>query len=409
VLSRSQPAAVLAAAHMPGGGRKARLLREGLVAFQFAVATTLIAGAGVVVAQTSYLRRADIGFKRDGLIVVRSIDDKALTDAQRVDLIARWKALPGVVDAALSTAAPGEDEDIDATEVWRSGAAGPGRNVNYVDASSGFLHTYGARLIAGRGPDPASPGVAAPPSPVGVLNAGAVSRLGFTDAHAAIGQALHLNSERSQPLTIVGVVDDIRFHSPRAPVPPTLYRLTSGPIRNPSAAVRYGGQDARVVLGEMAQVWRQVAPTVPFRARTGKDSLQDLYRSDDQHDRLFVMGAILTVWIGCLGLYGLASFTITQRAREIGIRKALGASTADILGLVIAQFLRPVLLANLIAWPLAWLAMRSWLSGFDERIALSPAYLLMATVLTLAVALAAVVSQAYRVARANPAKTLRYE
>ena len=121
------------------------------------------------------------------------------------------------------------------------------------------------------------------------------------------------------------------------------------------------------------------------------------------------MGAGLAVAIGCVGLYGLASFNTARRIKEIGIRKTLGASTADILRLLVGQFLRPVLVANLIAWPLAFFAARSWLSGFDQRVGLSPLYFVAATLLTLAVALATVVGQALFVARAEPAKALRHE
>jgi len=113
--------------------------------------------------------------------------------------------------------------------------------------------------------------------------------------------------------------------------------------------------------------------------------------------------------IGCVGLYGLASFNTARRVREIGIRKTLGASTRDILQLLITQFLRPVLLANLIAWPLAWLAMRSWLSTFDQRIGLGPVYFLGATALTLLIAVGTVAGQALAVARSEPAKALRHE
>ncbi len=152
-----------------------------------------------------------------------------------------------------------------------------------------------------------------------------------------------------------------------------------------------------------------MVPKTPFVAKTVEDNLLRYYRPSDQHGRLFTMGAVLAVGIGCLGLYGLAAFTTARRVKEIGIRKTLGASTGDVLALLVGQFLRPVLLANVVAWPLAWLAMRSWLSGFDQRIGLSPLYFLAATLLGVAVAVATVAGQALTVARAEPARALRYE
>ena len=175
------------------------------------------------------------------------------------------------------------------------------------------------------------------------------------------------------------------------------------------AAVRYAGAKPRAVLDSMAAAWRRIAPDVPFRAKTIEDNLDHYYRPDEQHGRLFTLGALLAVAIGCVGLYGLASFNTARRVKEIGIRKTLGASSADILRLLVGQLLRPVILANLLAWPLAWVAMRSWLGGFDQRVALSSLYFLTATVLTLVVALATVIGQALAVARAEPAKALRHD
>ena len=121
------------------------------------------------------------------------------------------------------------------------------------------------------------------------------------------------------------------------------------------------------------------------------------------------MGAVLAVAIGCVGLWGLASFNTARRVREIGIRKTLGASSAAIVRLLVGQFLRPVLIANLIAWPLAFFAMRTWLAGFDDRIALSPLFFLAATLVALAIAVLTVVTQSLRASRAAPAWALRHE
>ena len=143
--------------------------------------------------------------------------------------------------------------------------------------------------------------------------------------------------------------------------------------------------------------------------RTADERLEEFYKPDQQHARLFSAGAILAIAIACLGLYGLAAFSTTRRVREIGIRKTLGASTRDVLLLLIGQFVRPVLIANVIAWPLAWAAMRAWLSGFDERVALSPLYFVASGVGALVLSTATVAAQAWRVAHAEPARALRYE
>jgi putative ABC transport system permease protein len=150
-------------------------------------------------------------------------------------------------------------------------------------------------------------------------------------------------------------------------------------------------------------------PTEPFEAKTVVAKLEPYYRTDEQVSRMLTLAAVLAVLIGCIGLYGLASFNTAQRVREIGIRKTLGASTHDILRLLMGQFLRPVVLANLAAWPLAYIALRAYLLGFDQRVALTPAYFLIASVTTLAIAAVTVAGQALFVARAPPAKALRHE
>jgi putative ABC transport system permease protein len=424
VLSRFQPAAVLAAARAPSGGRLGARVREGLVVVQFAMAIAFIIATAVILSQTSYLRRADLGFRREGLIVVNSLDDTQITAAQRASLLAAWRATPGVTSVAMADIAPGNDDNTSAGGVKRAGATTGPESVNLVETSPDFFQTYGARLLAGRsldlgrGGDEAPPITASmrapvPPAPASgppnvVINATAVRILGFESPRAAVGARLQVGIRHPTFLIVAGVIDDIRFRSPHAPAPPTIYALTSQDFAG-VAGVRYAGVAPQAILAAMGARWRDTALDTPFRAATVEDNLDPYYRPDDQHGRLFSVGAVLAVAIGCVGLYGLASFTTGQRVREIGIRKTLGASSADILRLLVGQFVRPVLLANLVAWPLAWLAMRSWLAGFDQSISLSPLYFLAATVLTLAIAVATVAGQALAVARAEPAKALRHE
>jgi putative ABC transport system permease protein len=428
LLARFQPATVLASARVPGGGRAARRVREGLVLFQFVIAIALMVATGVIVAQADYVRHADRGYRRDGLIIVNSFDDGQVTEAERLSLLAAWRGLPGVIGVTAGDIAPGNEDSTNVTNVRRPGAAGDGPAIHMVFTRPDFFSIYGARPVAGRlltlghGGDDAVPYPDAadlardptlPRTPVRdvVLNATAVRALGFSNAGDAIGKPLESQADDHsyRPLRVVGVIGDIRFRSPREPVPPTIYFLRTAPLGNEIAGVRYAGADPQPLIKAMAGAWRRIAPDVPFRARTADENLQLYSRPDDQHGRLFTAGAILAVGLGCVGLYGLASFTTARRVREIGIRKTLGASTLDVLRLLVGQFLRPVLLANLVAWPLAWLAMRSWLAGFDQRIALGPGYFLAATSLTLVIATATVAGQALAVARAEPAKALRHE
>jgi len=414
VLSRFQPAAVLASARSPGGGRAAGRLREALVILQFSIAIAFTISTAVIASQSQYIQRADLGFRRDGLIEVSSFPHPGLTQAQRARLLTAWRALPGIVSATQSDSTPG-DPDAPVSSYRRPGAAGDGQLVHDVTIGPDFFKTFGARLLAGRLPDtrhgadfaPSAPSPAKPwTAPNVVLNARALSLLGFHNALDAIGKPL-ISGRRS--FLVIGVVADLRFTSPREAVEPTLYWPTGGAIDGGAAAVRYDAADPKAVISQMGAVWRQIAPTEPFEARTVAGELESYYRADDQVGRMLTLAAVLAVLIGCVGLYGLASFNTARRVREIGIRKTLGASTRDILQLLISQFLRPVVIAALIAWPLAWLAMSNWLGSFDQRIGLSPLYFISATALTLLIALATVGGQAFSVARAEPALALRHE
>ncbi|HKR24460.1 MAG TPA: FtsX-like permease family protein, partial [Allosphingosinicella sp.] len=172
--------------------------------------------------------------------------------------------------------------------------------------------------------------------------------------------------------------------------------------------VRYAGEPA-AVRERIRGVWRRIAPEVPFDAEFADDIVRDLYAGEAARAALFAGFSLLAVLIGCLGLFGLAAFTAERRTREIGIRKVLGARTRDIVRLLVWQFSRPVLIANLVAWPVAWWVMRRWLDGFDARIGLDPAVFLGAGAVALAIAALTVTSHALKVARTHPIHALRYE
>ncbi len=154
---------------------------------------------------------------------------------------------------------------------------------------------------------------------------------------------------------------------------------------------------------------RRHAPTVPFESHFAESRLAELYGADEARGRTFAGFAGLAILIACLGLFGLAAFTAERRTREIGIRKVFGARIRDIVQLLAWQFSKPVVIANLVAWPVAWWVMRDWLNGFDARIDLGPGPFLMAGLLALAIALGTIAGHAVKVARLNPIHALRYE
>lgn len=407
LLSGFPAASVLASARAPGGGRAGSRAREMLVVFQFAMVIAFLVGTAVLVAQTQHVRNADLGFKREGLLVVPWWG--YVDPSKRPALIEAFRATPGVSIVSTADTGVGGQGPNNADNLAVPGRPGSGPSVRRINVGSDFFQLHEPRLLAGRVFDDAyrmddSTGQEAGAPRNIVINKRAVAALGFQSPEDAIGKAVG----DARALTIVGVIDELRFFSPRLPAEPTYYVYTRGIVPYPVATLRFTG-DPSVTLDAIRAAWIRIAPEAPFRGETGERVLQQFYDDDDHAARLFGIGAGLAVLIGCIGLWGLAAFNTQRRVKEIGIRKTLGAKSFDIVKLLVGEFLRPVLIANLVAWPLAFVAMRTWLAGFDDRIALSPIYFVGASLLALAIALLTVLGQALRASRAAPAWALRHD
>ncbi|SJM66905.1 hypothetical protein FM111_12345 [Brevundimonas diminuta 3F5N] len=409
LLSRYPAALVLASARSPGGGRAGARVREALVVLQFTLATGFIIAAGVLFAQMQHVRSVDLGFQREGLLIVPAMTDSSLTESQRLALLAALRDVRGVTHVTTATLAAGGSNSHAAENMPVPGTPGDGPTLRKISVGPDFFATYGMTPVAGRVFDPnyRSDDSTETERAGGfniVINRKAAEALGFALPQDAIGKTVGGHRAR----TIVGVVEDARFFSPRTPIDPAVYVYKARIPDWPMVTMRYQG-DPRQVMEQTRTVWRRIAPSAPFNGAHADRRLTELYAADDRAARLFGMGAGLAILIGCVGLWGLASFSTQQRVKEIGIRKTLGASSSDIVKLLVAQFLRPVLIANLFAWPLAFFAARTWLAGFDDRIALSPLYFIGASVVAVLIAVLTVLSQSIRASRAAPAWALRHD
>ncbi len=419
-LSRFQPAEVLrankASAEAPGSGR----LRAILVVLQFAIAIGLIVCTSVVYRQTRHVQEVDPGYRRDGLIQIdsawRFAGDSSRYEAARRGIL----AIPGVVAAGrtnLGIAATNKS-----IQAVRAPGAAEVLSMGYYPVDSDFFRTMDLRLLAGRflGDSFAEDKVIRtdgdePPRLAGrglniVVNREAAKLMGFQYPQAVVGKTIRAGLDGSDDLTrstIVGVVGDTRIRTARDAIEPLLYRYD--PDRTNQVLVRYAEARPRDVMDGLARVWRKFEPEIPFQGRFAEDLIAELYSAERARAALFAAFSGLAVLIACLGLYSLATFATERRTKEIGIRKVLGASVRDIVRLLAWQFSKPVILANLIAWPAAWWAMRDWLNMFDARMALTPGPFLLAGLLAFAIAIATIASHAIRVARANPIQALRYE
>ncbi|MET3435833.1 ABC transporter permease [Sphingomonas sp. 1185] len=410
VLAQFPAASVLASSRTPGGGRSGTRTREALVVFQFGLAIAFMIGTAVLVAQTWHVRNADRGFRRDGLLIIPSLSSDQIGPTRADAIIAAIRALPNVRAVGVSNFVPGGSGSKSSDNVPLPGVAGNGPMLNWVDVGRDFFKTQGVSPIAGRLFDDAHRSddrslVADGGGNNIVINQKAVSTLGFKSPEQAVGKTVG----GDRPRTIIGVIPNVRFESPHDPTAATYYYYTTkAPSSVTVASVRVSG-DPRATLAQIRSIWQRLAPQVPFGGQTADERLDRYYKADEHAARLFGIGAGLAVLIGCVGLWGLASFNTQRRVKEIGIRKTLGASSAAIVKLLVGQFLRPVILANLLAWPLAYVAMRTWLAGFEDRISLSPLYFLAATALALTIAVLTVLGQSLRASRAAPAWALRHD
>ena len=421
-LSRFAPATVLKAnkssSETPGTGR----LRSALVVAQFAVSIGLIICTVVIYGQTVYARTVDPGFDRSNILQIDELSRYQLLDKGEM-LVERMRRIPGVEAAALTTIGVATDNQNN------TGVLVPGRPepvlIGTYQVSEGFLDAMGLRLVAGRWFDASRPmddlTIPFPPDPQAqrmvaarggniVINELAARRLGFRDPARAVGRTFRAGLVQNEfglvPVTVIGVVRDARFRSVRQPLDPIMFQNTSQ--NHTHIMLRFRG-DPAPVRAAAEQVWKGVTTEVPFQAEYSDAIMAELYEAEDARAATFAAFALLAIVVACLGLFGLAAFTAERRTKEIGIRKVLGARTRDIVRLLAWQFSKPIIVANLIAWPVAWWLMRDWLNGFDARIDLGPAPFVLAGLVALVIAIGTIATHAVRVARANPIHALRYE
>jgi putative ABC transport system permease protein len=421
-LANFEPARVLKANKSSSDAQGSGLLRNALVIGQFAVSIGLIICTATVYGQTVYARTTDPGFQRDGLIQIESVGRRQ-TWPMLDTFINEIRRLDGVVSVGRSGIG------IATRNNTNNGIQLPGRTepvtIGSYSVDTGFFDTMGIRPVAGRLFDRSRPAddstTPFPQDPVAeralvarginvVANELAVKRLGFKSAQEAIGKQVLTSVDPEvggvMPTTIIGVVPDSRFRSIRDPLDPIFFRYES--TGHGAMLVRYKSARPAAVNAAIEGVWKRLFPEVPYDGAFSEEIVGKLYAAEAARATVFAVFAGLAVVIGCLGLFGLAAFTAERRTKEIGIRKVLGARTVDIVRLLVWQFSRPVLIANLIAWPIAWWLMRDWLNGFDTRIALTPVPFLLAGSLALAIAIVTVAGHAFRVARTNPVRALRY-
>lgn len=400
VLSGVRPASALKSGGSERSG--AGLLRSALVVAQFAVCIAVGIAAMVVFRQISYARGLDLGFDHDDVVVLRDLIN--LSPAARASLARILLAGPGIEATALSDTVPLDLWDSFYLRI-RSRKLPEGTLVRFFRTGRTFAPLYGIRLLAGRLPSQAEENekLAGPTGMDVLLSATAAHQLGYSPDQA-VGQTL---SSQWGPLRVIGVLDEVAMGGVSGLPQPSVYLPDGDQVRFLSVRVR--AAQLPQALGFIARAWRSLAPSVALDRYFLTDAFNEQFAADERQGTIFAVFVAVAIFIGCLGLFGLAVFTAERRTKEIGVRKVSGARTMDIVRLMLWRISIPVLAANVVAWPVAYYYLHRWLEHYAYRITLDPAYFVAAGAIALLIAWATVYANTLRLARTSPIQALRYE
>ena len=402
-LSSFQPSKVLKGLFKVGSGNIS--FRKVLVVTQFAISIVLLISTAIVFQQLHYMQNTSLGFDKDHVVTLRyntGLDKTyesfrtALLQDPHIRQTTRSSRIPSgrLLDALGASTQSGDS--------LRPVTA----NIKYLAIDHDFLSAYGIPIIAGRDLSRAY----ATDTNSFLLNVAATKALGITNPQEMIGKNFGYGNIKGK---VIGVMRDINFESMHQPIVPLLMMLPPPQFGNAydRISIKITGNKDNITsaLAHLQKTWRAYLPEVPFEYTFLDERFEQLYRSEQRQGTLFTVFSGIAIFIACLGLLGLSAFSISQRLKEIGIRKVLGASTGGIVTLLSLDFLKLVAFAALIAFPIAWYAMHNWLRDFAYRIPIEWWVFAIAGILAAAVALTTICFQALKAALANPVKSLRSE
>jgi putative ABC transport system permease protein len=375
-------------------------LRSGLIVFQFAVSTALIIATFVVYQQLHYMQNKKLGYDKDQVLVINETYSlRNNIDAFKQELLRN----PQVINATISSSVPGTGGGVDGTQIDakefndKGGHAEIHTDIFHVDES--YIPTLGIKLVKGRNFYPSYPG----DSMAVVVNEALVRDLGWGKSDP-IGKTI-VRSARAQ-YTVVGVVKDFHYVSAKQKIAPLM--LLNGHTIS-SVMVKVKTKDIKALIADMRTQWDNFKPDLPFSYSFLDEKFASLYASEQQTGKIFTVFAFVALIIASLGLFGLAAFMIRLRVKEIGIRKVLGASTGSITTMLSKEFIKLIVIASLISFPITWYAMNKWLQDFAYRISIQWWVFLLAGCIAVLVAAITISFQSVKAALANPVKSLRNE
>ncbi|MBO6523455.1 MAG: ABC transporter permease [Balneolaceae bacterium] len=371
-------------------------IRTVLVVAQFSIAILLITGSFIIREQIQFIQQRDLGFEQDQIVVLH-MDGRELT--RRYDLIRQQiQSNPNVINAGMGGGLL--DGDNGSVPIFsRDAEDEEGYPMNIYGAHFGYFETMGIEFIKGRGfnesySTDATSGI--------ILNEAAAAVFGWDDP---IGK--HIQVDQITEGQIIGVTRNFNFASLHREIQPLVMYIPPTNMENLFVRVRPG--NANTILTSLEQTWQEAVPDFPFHFRFLDEHLDEMYQADQRFFKLVTAFTILTILIACLGLYGLISYFILQRTKEIGIRKVLGASVLQIAFLLSKKFIFLVAIANLIAWPATWYLMQNWMQNFAYQIDVNLFVYLISGLIALGIAWLTMSYKSIKAALMNPVKSLKSE
>jgi putative ABC transport system permease protein len=399
-LSSFQPVKVLkGVVKVPGGNIS---MRKALVVVQFSISIVLIISTVIVFEQLRYMQNKSLGFDRDHVVTLNY--SSGLTEryeAFRNELMANTS----IKEVGRSSRIPtGRLLDASGSQIKKGDSLTPSSaEIKMVRADDGFIPAYGIKMVAGRN---LSRGNGLRDTSAFLINEAALKALGLTSAQEAIGKEFKYGPRKGQ---LVGVFNDFHFESMHQRILPIAVFMPINQNQYGNISVKIAGNNLPAALGHIEATWKNFLPEIPFDYSFMDESFARLYEAEQRQGSIFTIFACIAIFIACLGLFGLSAFTISQRVKEIGIRKVLGASVSNIVGLLSKDFLKLILVAAVIAFPAAWFATNKWLQDFAYRIDIPWWVFIVAGLVAAGVAFVTISFQAIKAATINPVKNLRTE
>ncbi|MEL7833052.1 ABC transporter permease [Fodinibius sp. Rm-B-1B1-1] len=411
-LSGFNPRAIMHGSKGTQSSANEKGLRKGLVIFQFALSVMLIIGTIIVYLQLQHLQSKELGFDKEQVVIMPITQTLIAWEFDQF----KEQALqsPHINDVTGMSKILGSDRQFFSKYSPANQPDAPPTNMT-LHVKHDFLETYGIKLLAGRSfsrdhPSDADNAI--------LINKAMLNQIGAETPRDGLGKQFYYTTAEDErtPFQVIGVVEDFNYTSIKKEISPLVINLVEGErptVRNIEfATVKLAGGSTNVGIDDLRSVWKEVNHIDPFTYFFQGEKLQEIYESESQMSSVASLFSLLCIFVACLGLFGLASYTASRRTKEIGIRKTLGATIPSIVALLSKDYIKLIVISNIIAWPVIYYLAMQWLQDFPYRIDLGwniASVFIMVTIITMGIGLLTVSYQSIRAALQNPVNSIQQE